>query len=205
MKEKVNYLEDSSRRLHGLYDKSRENIQTLEGDKKVLQNQLNSEKAESDRLRDRIRKLENGNQGLNNQNQNFQSMQSKLNQCQSDNVKVMAMRNSCRGELFAVQRSERNLDQSLQSARRNIKTLNNEKELLENQLNSCSEQSRIQQLGNLPGSMYLWHGDFVNGQYVIAYAFDYGLNQNVKSMLPKVIIKIEIKSEICKELSKIYR
>ena len=52
---------------------------------------------------------------------------------------------------------------------------------------------------------YLWDQNFVNGQYVIAYAFDYGLNQNVKSMLPKVIIKIEIKSEICKELSKIYR
>ena len=37
---------------------------------------------------------------------------------------------------------------------------------------------------------YLWDQNFVNGQYVIAYAFDYGLDQNVKSMLPKVIILV---------------
>ena len=37
---------------------------------------------------------------------------------------------------------------------------------------------------------YLWDQNFVNGQYVVAYAFDYGLDQNVKSMLPKVIILV---------------
>ena len=35
---------------------------------------------------------------------------------------------------------------------------------------------------------YLWDQNFVNGQYVIAYEFDYGLDQNVEIMLPKVLI-----------------
>ena len=51
LKEKVDYLEDGSRRLHGLYDQRGEKIQnlqntlnTLEKDKNVLQNNLNSSK-----------------------------------------------------------------------------------------------------------------------------------------------------------------
>ena len=170
--------QNSKQQVYQDLQSAKRNIKTLEGDKKVLQNQLNSEKAESDRLRDQIRKLENDNQGLNNQN--------------------------------------RNLYQSLQSARSNIKTLNNEKEVLENQLNSekaendnlqnslakvisefssCQSgnqwnqlSSRIQQLENLLADLDidLWHQNFVNGEYVIAYEFNYGLNSEIKSMLPKV-------------------
>ena len=43
---------------------------------------------------------------------------------------------------------------------------------------------------------YLWDQNFVNGQYVIAYVFDYGLDQNVKSMLPKVIILVHGRNKI---------
>ena len=41
---------------------------------------------------------------------------------------------------------------------------------------------------------YLWDQNFVNGQYVIAYEFDYGLDQNVETMLPKVLILGRIKT-----------
>ena len=85
---------NSKQRIYQDLQSSKRNIETLEDDKKVLQNQLNSEKVESDRLRDRIRKLENENQRLNSANQNLpnspdlcqlkiKSIQSKLDQCQS--------------------------------------------------------------------------------------------------------------------------
>ena len=35
---------------------------------------------------------------------------------------------------------------------------------------------------------YFWDQNFVNDQYVIAYEMNYGLNQNVETMLPKVYL-----------------
>ncbi len=32
----------------------------------------------------------------------------------------------------------------------------------------------------------LWDQNFVNGEYIVAYEFEPGLHQNLKTMLPKV-------------------
>ena len=53
---------------------AKHNIVTLKDDQKELQNQLISAKAESQRLLDQTRELENGNQSLKNQNRNHQNM-----------------------------------------------------------------------------------------------------------------------------------
>ena len=46
----------------------------------------------------------------------------------------------------------------------------------------------------------LWVQDFVNGQYLIDYEFDDGLNQNVKTMLPKVLVLGRNKTEDLQEV-----
>ena len=46
----------------------------------------------------------------------------------------------------------------------------------------------------------LWVQNFVNGQYLIDYEFDDGLNQNVKTMLPKVLVLGRNKTEDLQEV-----
>ena len=128
---------------------------------------------------------------------------------------------SCRRELSAVQTSERKLSHDLRTAKKNYRTLKDKKEVLynqlnlektesenlrnrirqleiendelHNQLNSLKPQkSRIQLLGQLPGGIDLWHGNFVQGEYVIAYELDSGLHQSVKTMLPKVYSRFRV-------------
>ena len=55
-----------------------------------------------------------------------------------------------------------------------------ENDNLQNSLASC-------QSGLLAGlDMDLWHENFVNGEYVIAFELNDDLDSNVKRMLPKV-------------------
>ena len=171
------------------------------------------------------------------------SMQSKLNQCDSGYQDAIITKNeldSCRGELTDEQNSKQQIYQDLQNAKRNIKTLRDDKNVLQNKLNLEKtendnlrhqfttveksekklnkrlksaqqsihtlkdekevlqkqlnllhlkiEQSRCQQLENIRdlAEYDLWHENFVNGEYVVAYEIDPGLHQTVQYMLPKV-------------------
>ena len=87
-------------------------------------------------------------------------MQSKLDQCESDNQYAIITKNeleSCRGELTDEQNSKQQIYQELQSAKRNIKTLedrigklenenqdlSNENQNLQNSLDLCQETGKI--------------------------------------------------------------
>ena len=66
------------------------------------------------------------------------SMQSKLNQCDSGYQDAIITKNeldSCRGELTDEQNSKQQIYQDLQNAKRNIKTLRDDKNVLQNKLN----------------------------------------------------------------------
>ena len=119
-----------------------------------MQNQLNSEKAENDSLRDRIRKLENENKY-------------EPDQCR-ENLTITSR------ELSVVRRSEEKLHQKLLEMQDRYK-----------------HAVRMQQLGKLryatSGSITnLWHDNFVNDEYVIAYELNSNLDSKIKRMLPKV-------------------
>ena len=75
----------------------------------------------------------------------------------------------------------------------------------ENTFNKMIKNNYDSQPASYPSpEAYLWDQNFVNGQYVIAYEMNYGLNQNVVTTLPKVYwYSVEIKPEICKGSSKI--
>ena len=77
--------QNSKQQIYEELQSAKRNITTLEDDKKVLQNQRNSEKAESDRLRDRITNFETENHGLNISNQNLQN---SLDSCQENGKKT---------------------------------------------------------------------------------------------------------------------
>ena len=95
-----------------------------------------------------------------------------------------------------MQKSEKKLSKRLKNAQQSIDTLIDEKEILQNQLNLLNlkiQQCRGYQLEKirdaLAGSeMDLWHENFVNGEYVIAYEMNHGLDPKVQLMLPKVRI-----------------
>ena len=93
-----------------------------------------------------------------------------------------------------MQKSEKKLSKRLKNAQQSIDTLIDEKEILQNQLDLLNlkiEQSRGYQLENIRNALAdskidLWHENFVNGEYVIAYELDYSLHQDLQNMLPKV-------------------
>ena len=191
------------------------------------------------------------------QENRIQSMQSKLNHCETDNQgKVILEKelNSCRDELTDEHNAKQQIYQDLQSAKQNIKTLEeenkrhnrsmrsanrnietlkDEKKVLQNQLNSekgenvdlrnqirqlkriievrnlnnqnqnlqnsfdsCQDKIksiRIQQLECLPVSEYdLWHENFVNGEYVIAYELNDSLDSKLQTMIPKVSLELRL-------------
>ena len=134
--------QNSRQQIYQDLQSAKRNIKTLEDDKKVLQNQLNSEKAENDSLRDQIRKLEN-----------------------------------C--DCHSCQRSEKKLHQKLLQ--------------LQNRCRNCElpKLNRMQRLEKLRNAISdslteLWHENFVNDEYVIAYEFNSNLDSKIKHMLPKV-------------------
>ena len=93
-----------------------------------------------------------------------------------------------------MQKSEKKLSKRLKNAQQSIDTLIDEKEILQNQLDLLNlkiAQSRGYQLENIRDALAdseidLWHENFVNGEYVIAYELGYSLHQDVQSILPKV-------------------
>ena len=57
----------------------------------------------------------------------------------------------------------------------------------ENTFNKMIKNNYGSQPASYPSPVaYYWGQNFVNGQYLIAYELDYGLNQNVETILPKV-------------------
>ena len=79
-------LEDENENIKKSLKRAKRNIKNLKDHKAVLHNQLNLEKRENGRLRDRVRQLENENQGLNNQNQNLRN---SLDSCQETDKNLM--------------------------------------------------------------------------------------------------------------------
>ena len=58
-----------------------------------------------------------------------------------------------------------------------------------NKMIKTSDDSNTEHMRAYPSpKAHLWDQNFVNGQYVIAYEFDYGLDRNVETMLPKVLV-----------------
>ena len=71
-----------------------------------------------------------------------QSLQSKLDQCESDNQDAIITKHEldlCRGELTDEQNSKQQIYQDLQRAKKNIKTFQDDKKILQNQLKSSNE------------------------------------------------------------------
>ena len=72
----------------------------------------------------------------------IQSLQSKLDQCESDNQDAIITKHEldlCRRELTDEQNSKQQIYQDLQRAKKNIKTFQKDKKILQNQLKSSKE------------------------------------------------------------------
>ena len=95
-------------------------------------------------------------------------MQSKLDQCISGNQEaVIASKelDSCHEELSDLQKENRR---------------------------SRWQQIAILRVATADSGIDLWHGDFENGEYVIAYELDSSLTRKLKFMIPKVRVRFRV-------------
>ena len=130
-------------------------------------------------------------QSLQSATQNFEHLKDDKEVLQNHLNLEKIENDNLRHQFTTVEKSEKKLNKRLKSAQQSIHTLKDEKEVLQKQLNLLHlkiEQSRCQQLENIRdlAEYDLWHENFVNGEYVVAYEIDPGLHQTVQYMLPKV-------------------
>ena len=113
-----------------------------------------------------------------------------MNQCRSDKQNEFE---SHRQELSAVQQLGKNLDQSLKILQISLDSYQDRVKTIQskwiNSIHQWNDPNQIQQklrVSLADSRMNLWHENFVNGEYVIAYKFQPLLDSWIKSMLSKV-------------------